>query len=62
VIGIFIHFPVMKFQNTSVVNFPKKIRIFKAEFENEVIFSKIYKKSILKFHDREVNKNSNHRI
>jgi len=52
----------MKFQNTFLVNFTKKLRIFKADFENSVTFCKIQKESILKFHNREVNKNSNHQI
>jgi len=32
-IGIFIHLPVMKFQNTFLANFQKRYLIFKAGFE-----------------------------
>jgi len=52
----------MKFQNTFLVNFPKKLRFFKAEVENLVTFWKIHKEGILKFHNREVNKNSDRRF
>jgi len=40
----------MKFQNTFLVNFQKS-------YLNQVTFLKICKKSILKFHNREVKKN-----
>jgi len=39
-IGIFDHFPVVKFQNTLLVNKREKNIIFKAGFENLVTFLK----------------------
>jgi len=61
-VGIFIHFPVMKFQNTFLVNFQKRLLNFQIRLWKYVTFWKIHKESILKFHNREVNKNSNHQI
>jgi len=49
----------MKFKNAFHVNFQKSSLIFKTGFENLVTSLKIYKKSIMKFHNLEVNENSN---
>ena len=66
VIEIFIHFPAMKFQNTVLGNFQKiyfKVT-FLINFQKKyvkVTFLKIYKNSILIFHNQ-MYKNSNHRF
>jgi len=60
--GIFIHLPVIKFQNTFLVKFQKSYLIFQTGFEIQITLLKIYKKGILKIPNQEVSKNPKHRI
>jgi len=54
----------MKFQNTFLVNFPNSSLIseFGLKTPNFLENLQFHKESILKFHNRDENKNSNHRI